>query len=137
MIFKQQKNDSHKNDFWIGFSDLMTGLMLVFIVLSLTFMAIAKQRIDEAEEAKERIVKLLEESEKAKERMKKLIKEAEEQKKELERRRKNIIVILSEKLAADNIKFEYNEEKGIVTIAQDILFEGKKSDLNPKGQDFS
>ena len=122
MIFKQNKNNSHKNDFWIGFSDLMTGLMLVFIVLSLTFMAIAKQKIDISEKDKKRMQKLIEEADKAK--------------KELEKQRKNIIVILSEKLANNNIKVEYNSEKGTVTIAQDILFEIKKPDLNLQGKKF-
>jgi len=101
MIFVKKQNNNTKNDFWIGFSDLMTGLMLVFIVLSLTFMAIAKQKIDEMQE-----------------------------------QRKNIIVILSEKLATNDIKVEYNADKGTVTIAQDILFEWKKPDLNPEGKDF-
>ncbi|MEA2019740.1 MAG: OmpA family protein [Campylobacterota bacterium] len=101
MIFVKKQNNDTKNEFWIGFSDLMTGLMLVFIVLSLTFMAIAKQKIDEMQE-----------------------------------QRKNIIVILSEKLATNDIKVEYNAEKGTVTIAQDILFERKKPDLNPEGKKF-
>jgi len=99
MIFLKKEN--HQNDFWIGFSDLMTGLMLVFIVLSLSFMAIAKQKLDE-----------------------------------IEKQKKSIIVILSEKLSSENIKVEYNSEKGTVTIAQDILFEYKKPTLNPQGKEF-
>jgi len=101
MIFVKKQNNNSKNDFWIGFSDLMTGLMLVFIILSLTFMAIAKQKLDEVAE-----------------------------------QRKNIIVILSEKLASNDIQVEYNAEKGTVTIAQDILFKWKKPDLNVKGKEF-
>ena len=101
MIFVKKQINNKKNDFWIGFSDLMTGLMLVFIILSLTFMAIAKQKLDEISE-----------------------------------QRKNIIVILSEKLASNDIKVEYNSEKGTVTIAQDILFQWKKPDLNPEGKKF-
>ena len=102
MIFIN-KNNKHniRNDFWIGFSDLMTGLMLVFIILSLTFMAIAKEKLDEIAE-----------------------------------QRKNIIVILSDALSSNDIEVEYNAEKGTVTIAQDILFEQKQSDLKPKGKDF-
>lgn len=99
-VIKKLNNQS-KNDFWIGFSDLMTGLMLVFIVLSLTFMAIAKQKIDEVNKQK-----------------------------------KNIIVILSDKLASNDIKVEYDKEKGTVTISQDILFEWKKPNLNSKGIEF-
>ena len=101
MIFIRKQNNSKKNDFWIGFSDLMTGLMLVFIILSLTFMAIAKEKIDEVSEQK-----------------------------------KNIIVILSEKLASNDIQVEYNADKGTVTIAQDILFQWKKPDLNIQGKEF-
>jgi outer membrane protein OmpA-like peptidoglycan-associated protein len=101
MIFKKKQTINYKNDFWIGFSDLMTGLMLVFIVLSLTFMAIAKQKLDQ-----------------------------------IEKQRKNIIVILSKKLASNNIKVEYNAEKGTVTIAQNILFKQEKPDLNIQGKEF-
>lgn len=101
MIFVKKQNNNNKNEFWIGFSDLMTGLMLVFIVLSLTFMAIAKEKLDEIQE-----------------------------------QRKNIIVILSEKLASNDIQVEYNADKGTVTIAQDILFEQTKPDLNLQGKNF-
>lgn len=101
MIFVKKQSNNNKNEFWIGFSDLMTGLMLVFIVLSLTFMAIAKEKLDEMQE-----------------------------------QRKNIIVILSEKLASNDIQVEYNADKGTVTIAQDILFEQTKPDLNLQGKNF-
>jgi len=101
MVYKKQNSSTQRNDFWIGFSDLMTGLMLVFIILSLTFMAIAKEKIDE-----------------------------------IHNQRKNIIVILEDQLSINNIKVEYNSDKGTVTIAQDILFAWKKPDLNMKGKKF-
>jgi len=136
MIFvKKQKNNS-KNDFWIGFSDLMTGLMLVFIILSLTFMAIAKQKIDESEKAKIKVEKLLEKSEKDKFKMKELLESIRKAKEELEKKQKNIIVILSEALFANNIEVEYDAEKGTVTIAQDILFDKKQYKLKPQGKEF-
>ena len=59
-MFKQFANKG-KNDFWIGFSDLMTGLMLVFIVLSLTFMAIAKDKLDKLQQLKSNIIIILSE----------------------------------------------------------------------------
>jgi outer membrane protein OmpA-like peptidoglycan-associated protein len=101
IVLKRSHQKSQNGDFWIGFSDLMTGLMLVFIILSLTFMAIAKKKLDEVQDNK-----------------------------------KNIIVILSEKLASENIKVEYNAEKGTVTIAQDILFDQKAASLNTEGKAF-
>ena len=129
MIFIKKQSNNNKNDFWIGFSDLMTGLMLVFIVLSLTFMAISKQKINDVET-------LLKESETNRIKMMELIKKLEETTKNLEKRKQNIILILSEKLATNNIKFDYDAEKGTVTIAQDILFESGKSDLNKEGEEF-
>jgi len=150
MILKKKQQNNHKNDFWIGFSDLMTGLMLVFIVLSLTFMAISKLKMEETEKSRKKIEKLLKESEESKKqveellkkseldrkKMQELIKKVEAAKENLEKRRKNIIVILSKKLASNNIKVEYNTDKGTVTIAQDILFEQKKPDLNKEGKNF-
>jgi len=59
-MFKQSANKG-KNDFWIGFSDLMTGLMLVFIVLSLTFMAIAKDKLEKLQQLKSNIIIILSE----------------------------------------------------------------------------
>lgn len=79
----------------------MTGLMLVFIILSLTFMSIAKEKIDELHEQK-----------------------------------KNIIVILSEKLASSKVNVEYDNDKGTVTLSQDILFELNKTTLNNSGRKF-
>ncbi len=136
MIFVRKNNKNKKDNFWIGFSDLMTGLMLVFIILALTFMAIAKQRIYENEQAKIKVEKLLSESEKNRLKIEKLIEEIEKAKKELEKKQKNIIVILSNALSSNNIEVEYNAEKGTVTIAQDILFEKKQYDLKPQGKEF-
>ncbi len=122
MIFIQNKNKQTQNNSWIGFGDLMTGMMLVFIILSLAFISISKQKIDEAIEDKKKIEKL--------------IKNANEIQKKVEEKRKNIIIILANKLAMNNIKVDYNVEKGTVTIAQDILFLQKKSDLNLEGKSF-
>ena len=122
MIFINKNDNTQRDDFWIGFSDLMTGLMLVFIVFSLAFMAVAQKRIDESEKAKIKVEKLL--------------KKIEQAKKELEKKQKNIIVILSDALSSKDIEVEYNEEKGTVTIAQDILFEKKQYNLKPQGEEF-
>jgi len=136
MIFIKKQNSNTKNDFWIGYSDLMTGLMLVFIVLALTFMAIARQKIDDTEESKNKIEDLLKESEKNRIKMTKLIKKLKESNKNIQKTKQNIILILSEKLESHNIKFEYDSIKGTVSIAQDILFEIEKSDLNNEGKNF-
>lgn len=122
MFRKARGNTETKNEFWIGFSDLMTGLMLVFIILSLTFMAISKRKMDKSAE------EVLE--------MEKVVAELEELKKKLEEQRKNIIVILSQELDSFDIKVEYNAVKGTVTIAQDILFKQNQTDLSKQGKDF-
>jgi len=150
IVVNNQNNNKGQNDFWIGFSDLMTGLMLVFIVLALTFMAISKKNIEKSEKAKERIEKLLEESKKNKSEVEKLLKDAQKKneelekwkeklrqaQKELEKRQKSIIVILSNALSSYNIEVEYDKDKGTVTIAQDILFEKKEYRLKPEGKEF-
>jgi outer membrane protein OmpA-like peptidoglycan-associated protein len=43
---------------------------------------------------------------------------------------------MEEKLAINDIQVEYNADKGTVTIAQDILFEQTKPDLNFQGKNF-
>ena len=58
-MFKKQSANKGKNDFWISFSDLMTGLMLVFIVLSLTFMAIIQKNMEDMENNKKNIIIIL------------------------------------------------------------------------------
>ena len=65
MIFVRKQKKQVKNDFWIGFSDLMTGLMLVFIVLSLTFMIKANEIYSKTEAKKEEIINILVASENA------------------------------------------------------------------------
>ena len=150
IVVNNQNNNKGQNDFWIGFSDLMTGLMLVFIVLALTFMAISKEKSEKSEKAKEKIEKLLLESESNKLKVETLLKDARKKneelekwkeklrqaQKELEKKQKSIIVILSNALSSHNIEVEYNKEKGTVTIAQDILFEKKEYRLKPKGKEF-
>ncbi len=43
ILIKKNDNNIEKDDFWIGFSDLMTGLMLVFIIISLVFISKAQE----------------------------------------------------------------------------------------------
>ena len=129
MIFIRKNSNNEKNDFWIGFSDLMTGLMLVFIVLSLVFMATANKD-------KNRANFLLIQAKADKKKMEHLISQAKADKEELDKRRKNIIMIMSKELQKHNIKFEYDSKKGTVTIAQDILFTQRKATLNIKGKNF-
>lgn len=136
MIFIQKNNQNNKDDFWIGFSDLMTGLMLVFIILSITFMTLSQKNQKQLEKFIEKIEQAKKEAEKAKKRLEELIKQAKKDKEKLEKMRKNIIVILSKQLASENIEVVYNAEKGTITIAQDILFLRKKSNLNNKGKKF-
>ena len=182
---RKNNQDIERNDFWIGFSDLMTGLMLVFIVVSLVFIIKAKEDAlktnetkkeinkiliasqnekekieiskkemlnllsrleklkDDIKKAKEKdnystqkIKELLEQTQKDKKRMEELIAKAKADKDKLDEQRKNIIMILSDKLQSHNIKFEYDSIKGTVTIAQDILFTKKQSDLNKDGKNF-
>ncbi len=101
MIFVKKQNNNTKNDFWIGFSDLMTGLMLVFIILSLTFMAIAKQKLDENQKKQDKIIK-----------------------------------ILQDELGSNGVALDVDNEKGTISVAQDILFDQKKSTLSPNGKVF-
>lgn len=120
MLFVKQSKNNNKNDFWIGFSDLMSGIMLVFIILAITFMAISLKDKKKVEISKNKIEKLLKKSEKEKE--------------EIEKRKKGVIEILSNQLAANNVKVDYDPKKGTVTIAQDILFSQKKSSLKKDGK---
>jgi outer membrane protein OmpA-like peptidoglycan-associated protein len=158
MILIQKKNShTQKDDFWIGFSDLMTGLMLVFIVISLVFIIKAQEDTQATDYKKEEIEelilklerlktkdelstweieKLLAQAQKDKERMQELIQKAKKAKDKLDEVKKNIIVILSNQLAKNNIQVEYNEVKGTVTISQDILFQRKKANLNNEGKAF-
>jgi len=130
---RKNNQNTEKNDFWIGFSDLMTGLMLVFIVISLVFIIKAKE---DALEKTEKIEKLLNQAEEDRKKMEDIIAKAKADKDKLDEQRKNIIMILSDKLKSHNIKFEYNSIKGTVTIAQDILFTKRQSTLNKDGKNF-
>jgi flagellar motor protein MotB len=158
MILIQKKNShTEKDDFWIGFSDLMTGLMLVFIVISLVFIIKAQEDTQKTDYKKQEIEalilklerlknkdklstreieKLLAQAELDKKKMQELIAKAKKAKDKLDEVKKNIIVILSNELAKKNIQVEYNEIKGTVTISQDILFQRKKANLNQEGKHF-
>jgi hypothetical protein len=55
-----ENNDKEKeNPFWISFSDLMTGLMLVFIIISLVFISQAQEDTRKTDDKKREIEKLL------------------------------------------------------------------------------
>jgi len=134
MIYiKKNHQELEKNNFWIGFNNLIMGLILVFIVTSLVFIVKAKEDVSEKTQ---KIEKLLKQANKDKKSIQELINKTKADKNKLAEQRKNIIMILLDRLRSHNIKFQYDSVNGTVSIAQDILFVKKQSNLNEEGKRF-
>ena len=115
-------NQQQENPFWISLSDLMTGLMLVFIVISIVFIVIAQSNLSKLQEKKEEL-------ERKNQQIEKLLKD-------LNSKMKNVIIVLEKELKKNKINVKYNKEKGTIEIANNILFDFRSSEVKEDGKIF-
>jgi len=125
----ENEENQKENSFWISLSDLMTGLMLVFIIISIVFIVIAKSNLSELEKKKTELEHKTAELEKKN-------KEIEELLEELSSRMKNVIIIFEKELNKNSINVKYNNDKGTIEISNSILFDFQSNEIKEDGKIF-
>ena len=118
-LFEEETN------FWISFSDLMAGMLIIFILLFIFKLYDVQGSKEEALEIKEENQQLQEELESAKAKVV-----------ELSRTRIKIITLLKEKFDEAGIEIYMDPKTGTIELKEGVLFDRSKSEIKKEGEEF-
>ncbi|WP_058484987.1 OmpA family protein [Defluviitalea phaphyphila] len=114
-----------ENSFWISISDLMSSVLIIFILLFIFKMLDYQGEIEKQEIVTSELEKLQEE-----------LKQTKEKVIELSSTRLKIIQLLKEEFEKENIDIVIDENTGAIKLKEGILFDTSKSDIKPEGKEF-
>lgn len=126
---KRKTNSSEDMNFWVSYSDLMAGVLIIFILL-LIFKMYDMQKNKEVQ---------MEEYEKLRQEVKLKENELLKTKKkvqELSNTRLKIIELLQNEFEKANIQILIDPNTGAITLKEGILFDTAKSDVKNNGKEF-
>lgn len=107
-LLKKKRSKEDSSGYWASFGDLMSGILIVFILLF--------------------IYKLFDYQES--------MRQKEELIQELSSTRLQIIAMLKEEFEKENIDITIDPKTGAIRLSEGILFDFGKSDLKPDGEEF-
>lgn len=139
---RKGRKDVATVDFWISYSDLMAGLMMVFVLLLMGTLLVLHS---EAEENKRQLKDQQEKAQEQQYRADEQRRRAELQRRELEGLRSKVSAVLGvraellarvrERFARSGSNIEFDDATGAVRLGSDILFGEGSSTLTDAGQD--
>lgn len=118
--------------YWVSYSDLMAGLLIVFILISIFTLLGFK---DKEEKLQEKTISLEEKTIEVKQKEKEL----DETKKEINdllKIKARIINYLQEELHKNNIRVDIDKETGAIVIEDTLLFDTGQYNIKPEGRAF-
>lgn len=136
MLFNKtpQPEQDEPFEFWISYSDLMAGLLLVFILLLITTLLVSKEGLDKQQQLNDERERELEQQRK--------LNTAREQ--ELKKLRKDIADVLGvrvellkrlkERFSVAGGQISFDDATGAVRLGSNILFEEGSAKLSPEGR---
>lgn len=106
--FKKKINKEEGAGYWVSFSDLMSGVLIVFILLFIYKLVDYQQSMSQ----KEQMIQ------------------------DLSSTRLQIIALLQEEFKKENIDIIIDAKTGAITLSEGILFDYGKNELKPEGKEF-
>lgn len=114
-----------ETSFWISISDLMAGVLIIFILLFIFKMLDYQGEIEKQKVVTNELNELQEELRQTKE---KVI--------ELSSTRLKIIALLKDEFEKENIDIVIDENTGAIKLKEGILFDTSQSNIKPAGKEF-
>lgn len=108
--------------YWLSFSDLMAGLLIVFILITVIMVFDLSESTEESDIAKEEYENMHEELKTTKKRLDNITSINDK------------IIVLLKKELGDTV--EINEDTGAISLKSDLLFDSGKSTLKKAGREF-
>ena len=150
MARRKQKTDFEETQYWLSYSDMMAGLLLVFVLIIAFSILHDKQLLEKRELELIELQKIAEEKRQEAEEQRKQL---EEQRKQLEEQkitmrqqqekldrivgvRKNVVQALKDEFEGTDMKVTVDEKTGAITLDSSVLFDNNKDILKDTGQGF-
>ncbi|MTI71441.1 MAG: OmpA family protein [Firmicutes bacterium] len=114
-----------ENSFWISISDLMAGVLIIFILLFIFKMLDYQGEIEKKEVATHELNKIQDE-----------LKQTKQKVIELSSTKLKIIALLKEEFEKEEIDIVIDENTGAIKLREGILFDTSKSTIKPDGKVF-
>jgi len=135
-VIKRVANKEEEVNYWPSYSDLMAGILIVFMLLFIYIFAgyqTDKQRreIEHATAQQE-----LKKKDQELERTKKELGETRQRVIELSSTKEKIIDLLREEFEKENLKVEIDDDTGAIKLKDSILFDTGKSIIKEEGKKF-
>lgn len=118
-VFRKKKKSKEATSYWISFSDLMSGTLIVFILLFIFKLIDNQETMKQKEE---------------------LIRQSMQDKQlmieQMTDTRQEIIRKLEEEFKKESMDMQIDAKTGAITLSDSILFDFGKSELKPEGRVF-
>lgn len=118
-ILKKTKKSKEATSYWISFSDLMSGTLIVFILLFIFKLIDSQETMDQ----KEALIK-------------QSMQDKQQMIEEMTDTRKEIIKKLEEEFKKESMDMQIDAKTGAITLSDSILFDFGKSELKVEGRLF-
>lgn len=130
------KSEDEETNYWLSYSDMMAGLLLMFVLIISFTMLQAKLQY----EAKEKELVAQQEAALAQEQkmqeQQEVMKEQQERLDQIVGVRADLIEALKDEFAGTDLKVSVDEKTGAITLDSSILFDVDKSEIKESGEQF-
>ena len=134
-----RRQKEQQNSYWISYSDLMAGLLILFIMISIFALLGFRDKEENLNKEKNKMEKTkiaLEKTKKELEKTKEELKENREDLRKIFNVKAKIISLLTEELKKINKEVEINKETGSIVIKDTLLFDYNQSKIKQDGKVF-
>jgi flagellar motor protein MotB len=123
-------NEGEEENYFVSLSDLMTGVLFVFVILTTALALDYHTKSGELEKAKQGVIEARGKAEEVQEALDALAKVLRER----EQLRKNELQKLVSRLREQKLAVELDETNGILRLPGRLLFDASKAQLQPEGE---
>ncbi|MBQ6319263.1 MAG: OmpA family protein [Lachnospiraceae bacterium] len=143
MFHRKHKSGTTKTQYWLSYSDMMAGLLLVFVLIIAFTMLQAKSLYEEKEEELEKQRKIAEEQQQIAQEQQELVDQQKEIMKEQQEQldriigvRTELVEALKEEFDGTSLKVSVDPQTGSITLDSSVLFDTNKSEIKETGEVF-
>lgn len=125
----RRKSSDEETSYWLSYSDMMAGLLLVFVLITTFSMMQARKQYEQKEK------ELQEQSEKIQE-AQELIEEQQYQLDKIIGVRSNLVEALKQEFEGTDLRVSVDSKTGAITFDSSVLFDYNKYDIKQTGKEF-
>ena len=140
---RRYESEEEETSYWLSYSDMMAGLLLVFVLIITFTMLQAKEQYEEKEKQLEaQHVLMLEQQEQLLAQQEVVVSQQEIMQAQQEKLDKiigirgDLIQALKEEFSGTDLKVTVDGQTGAITFDSNVLFDYNKSELKQNGKDF-